>query len=156
MYAPWITLAASAEQSGKLSLALAEGQFTDEVVLHVSDSAQIPPKKNTQGAVTWDISLTGSSLAQGDVVPLRLLSPGGGDADVWRYQNGQWVAVDAVLSGQYLLLSMESTQGTFFIQPQDTGPWMTVLLAGAGVLGAAVLLLIGSRMRRKRMTTCNK
>lgn len=151
VYAPWITLAASVEQSGKLSLALAEGRFTDEVVLHVSDSVLTPPKNNTEGAVTWDISLTGSSLTEDDMVPLRLLSPNGGDAAVWQYQNGQWVAVEAVLSGQYLLLSMEGTQGTFFIQPQDTGPWMTVLLAGAAVLGAALILLIGRRARQKRM-----
>ena len=38
-YAPWVTLVASAEQSGKLSLALAEGRFTQEAVLHVSDSS---------------------------------------------------------------------------------------------------------------------
>ena len=156
VYAPWITLAASAEQSGKLSLALVEGQFTDDVVLHVSDSVQMPPKKGSEGAVTWDISLTGSPLAQGEVVPLRLLSPGGGDADVWQYQNGQWVAVETVLNGQYLLLSMEGTQGTFFIQPQSTGSWMMILLAGAGVLGVVLLLLVGNRMRRKHTAACKK
>ena len=155
VYAPWITLVASAEQSGKLSLALAEGQFTDEVVLHVSDSIQTSPKKGSEGAVTWDISLTGSSLAQGNVVPLRLLSPSGGDADVWQYQNGQWVAVDTVLNGQYLLLSMEGTQGTFSIQPRDTGPWVVILLV-AGVLGAVFLLLIGIGMRRKHMAAGKK
>ena len=155
VYAPWITLAASEEQSGRLSLALVEGQFTDEVALHVSDSTQTPPKKSSEGTVIWDISITGSSLAEDDMIPLRLLSPGG-DADVWQYQNGQWVAVDAVLSGQYLLLSMEGTQGTFFIQPQSAGSWMTFLLAGAGALGAVLLLLIGIRMRRKRMAVCKK
>lgn len=156
VYAPWITLASSAEQSGKLSLALAEGQFTNEVALHVSDSAQAPPGKNTDGAATWDISLSGSSLTEWDVTPLRLLSPGGGEAKVWQYKNGQWVEVKAVLSGQYLLLSMDGAHGTFFIQPQDTSPWTAVLLAGAGVLTAALLLLLGRRIYRKRKPAVRK
>ena len=148
-YAPWVTLVASAEQSGKLSLALAEGRFTQEAVLHVSDSAQTPPKKDAEGAVTWDISLVGSMLGPEDVLPLRLLSPGE-DAEVWQYQNGQWVAVDTTRNGQYLLLTMEGTQGTFFLQPKGNGLWIPVLLTAGGAAGLGVLLLIASKRKRAK------
>lgn len=149
VYAPWITLAYSVEQFGKLSLALAEGQFTSEAVLHVTESTQIPPKQDAVDSVTWDISLSGSGLGSGDTVPLRLLSPGGDGADVWQYQNGQWVEVDAVASGQYLLLSMQGTQGTFFLQRRGSVAWILILPAAGGAAGLAAALLIGARAKKK-------
>lgn len=148
-YASWVTLVASMEQSGKLPLALAEGQFTQEAVLHVSDSALTPPKKDAEGAVTWDISLAGSTLGPGDTLPLRLLSPGE-DAEVWQYQNGQWVALDTTRSGQYLLITMEGTQGAFFLQPKGNDSWTTVLLTVGGAAGLGALMVIARKVWRKR------
>lgn len=148
-YAPWITLLASGEQRGQLALALAEGQFTREAALHVADSARIPPK-NAEGAVTWDVSLTGGEAGRDGAIPLRLLSPDGGDADVWQYKNGQWVAVDARRSGQYLILSMEGAQGTFFLQPKEGGVWKIALPIAAGAGGLAALLALLGRARRKK------
>lgn len=147
-YAPWITLVASAEQREQLSLAFAEGQFTGEAALHVTDSAQTPPK-DVEGAVTWDVSLTGSGLGGGDTVPLRLLSPGGG-AEVWQYREGQWVAVDARRSGQYLLLTMQGAEGTFFLQPQESGPWLTVLPIAAAAAALAALAVILTKAHKKK------
>lgn len=149
-YSPWVTLVASQERREQLSLALAEGRFTDEAVLSVADSTQAPPKKDAEGAVTWDVSLTGSGLGQDDLLPLRLLSPNGGDADVWQYQDGQWVAVEARRNGQYLLLTMEGTQGTFFLQPREGGPWLVILPAAAGAAGLVVLLVAVGKVRRKK------
>lgn len=149
-YAPWVTLAASVEQSGKLSLALAEGQFTDEAALHVTDSVQTPPRQNAEGAVTWGVSLERTGLGSTDTIPLRLLSPGGGDADVWQYRNGQWVAVDAQRSGQYLLLTMEGVQGTFFLQPKQGGAWQIVLPVAGGAAALVALLIIAGKVRRKK------
>lgn len=148
-YASWVTLVASAEQSGKLSLALAEGRFTHEAALHVSDSALTPPKKDAEGAVTWDISLVGSTLGPEDALPLRLLNPGD-DTEVWQYQNGQWVVMDTTRSGQYLCLTMEGAQGTFFLQPKGNGPWKAVPLAVGGAVGLGLLLLIAGKLWRKK------
>ncbi len=150
-YAPWVTLVASTERREQLSLAFAEGQFTDEAALHVADSAQTPPK-DVKGAVTWDVCLTGSGLGGGDTVPLRLLNPDGGDTDVWQYRDGQWVAVETRRSGRYLLLTMEGTEGTFFLQPQEGGPWLAVLPVAAAAAGLGLLLLIAGRVRRKKKT----
>ena len=131
---------------------MAEGRFTQEAVLHVSDSAQTPPKKDAEGAVTWDISLVGSMLGPEDVLPLRLLSPGE-DAEVWQYQNGQWVALDTTRSGQYLLITMEGTQGAFFLQPKGNDSWTTVLLTVGGAAGLGALVVIARKVWRKKKTS---
>lgn len=150
VYAPWITLVDSEEQAGNLVLALAEGQFTGEAALHVTDSAQTPPLENAGGAVVWDVALTGSGLGGKDTVPLRLLSPGGGAAGVWQYQNGQWSAIDAVQNGQYLLVTMEGTQGTFFLCPKGNEAWKTVLPLAGGMAGLIGLLLAGKARRNRK------
>lgn len=150
VYAPWVTVTASQELSGKLPLALAEGQFTQEAVLHVTDSARTPPQEAGGGALVWEVSLTGSELGPGDSVPLRLLSPEGGEADVWQYRDGAWQRAGTALNGRYLLLTMEGVQGTFCVQPQTGGSWMVpAAAAGAGAL-AALLLTAGRRRRKKR------
>ena len=147
VYAPWITLAASQETEGKLALALAEGKFTREAALHVTDSGVSPLPEPREGAVVWTVSLTGSDLGAEDIVPLRLLSPTEGDADLWQYRDGQWIPVEAVRSGSYLLLNMEGTQGTFCIQAREGGMWMA--LPALGVLALILPALILIREKKK-------
>jgi len=148
-YAPWVTVVASREISGKLALALADGQFTREASLSVTASKQASPDWAAGDALVWDISLTGTELGPEDAVPLRLLSPGGGDESVWQYENGQWRQVEAVRNGQYLLLTMTGTQGTFCRLSQPGVPW-TTLAAGAAIAAAAVVLLAAAGRRRKK------
>lgn len=148
VYTPWITLAASQELSGKLSLALAEGQFTEEAILHVTDSTQAPPQEAGTDAVVWDVSLIGTQLDMDAPVPLRLLSPEGGT--VWQYRNGQWQQAEAVLSGQYLLLTMTGPQGTFCIQSGQGSPWLVPVAVGGAVALAALALIIRNRVKKKK------
>lgn len=150
VYAPWVTVIASQEQSGKLSLALAEGRFTEEAALHVTEGVQVPPPGADGGAVVWEVSLTGSELGAEDAVPLRLLSPAGGEAAVWQYDGGAWRQVDGVRNGQYLMLTMTGTRGVFCILPRAGGQWAPV---AAGIGGAAVLLFLpglAGRGRKKK------
>lgn len=147
VYAPWVTVVASQELSGRLSLALAEGQFTEDAVLHVTDGRQAPPPEAGEGAVVWDIALTGTALGAEDPVPLRLLSPDGGEANVWQYRDGRWQQAEPVLNGRYLMLAMTGPQGTFCIQPQANASWMLAAAAGAAL---ALLLLAAAGARRKK------
>ena len=147
-YAPWITLAASQETDGKLSLALAEGQFTREAVLRVTDGAVSPPPECGEDAVVRTVSLTGTALGPEDTVPLRLLSPAEGGADVWQYRNGQWKPVETRRNGRYLLLDMEGTEGVFCLQPQADAPWAPLAIGGGAVLALLVLVLV----RRKKQS----
>lgn len=143
VYAPWVTLVASAKTEGKLPLALAEGRFTHEAVLHVTEGPQTPPP---EGGTVWTLSLAGTDLGSGDAVPLRLLAPSG--AQVWQYRDGQWIHSEAVQNGQYLMLSMEGTEGTFCIQSRADGPWLFLILAAAVLL--LIILLAVTRRRKKQ------
>lgn len=147
VYAPWVTVVASEEQSGKLSLALAEGRFTEAAALHVTDGGCVPPPEAAEGAIVWEVSLTGTELGERDTVPLRLLSPGG-EGKVWQDQDGQWKQVEAVQNGQYLLLTMTGVQGVFCIQRQAGTAWL--LPAAVGGTAAAVLLLVTVRRKGKK------
>ena len=148
VYTPWVTLVSSVEQEGKLARALAEGQFTEEAVLHVTDSTQTPPASGGEEARVWDISLTGAQTPGGASIPLRLLNTGEGSAEVWRLEDGQWRPVEAGQNGQYLLLTMEGTQGTFCVVPQASQlPWP---LIGGGAALAALLGWAGRHVKNRR------
>ena len=154
VYAPWVTLTASREMSGKLALALAEGQFTQDAVLRVTDSARQPPQEAGAEAVVWDVSLTGARLEEDAAVPLRLLSPEGGR--VWQLRDGRWQRTEAEQSGQYLLLTMTGTRGTFCIRPGQGASWLLPAAAGGAVLLAAAALWAGKRLRAKKAAGAQK
>lgn len=135
VYAPWITIVASAETQDGLALALAEGRYTDEAALHAEDGTAEPPEQTE--ARVLNVSLTGAD-AETYTVPIRLLNTGGKNAAVWRLDNGGWTRVDSTVSGKYLLLEMNGTSGTFCIQPQDTELLPILITAGA----AAVLIVV--------------
>ena len=156
VYTPWATVAASQELSGKLSLALAEGRFTEDAVLHVQDSSQAPPSGAEGKAVVWDVSLTGVDLEEGAVLPLRLLNQGGGKAVVWQYQDDQWRQVEAVQNGQYLLVEMEGLQGSFCIQPQPGVPWTLVGTAAGAAALLALLAAAGRQLKKKKAAKAAK
>jgi hypothetical protein len=153
VYTPWVTLVASESQEGKLALALAEGQFTEDVVLSVVESSVTPPQteKPEKESDVWEITLEGSDLTETDEVPLRLLNRGGGKATVYQLVNGQWQAVNATTSGHYLLLTMTGTAGTFCIQSVQSGALLLIAaLAAAAVMLLLLLFLLLRRHRRKK------
>ena len=148
VYTPWVTLVASAEQEGKLALALAEGQFTEEAALHVQITGKVLADAVSSAIPeedTWDVVLTGTDLGPEDEVPLRLLNRMDGRAEVRQYRDGQWVPLHARTNGRYLLVTMTGTSGAFRIVPaQGSGLVLAMLLA------AAVLVLLALVRLRKR------
>ncbi len=144
VYIPWVTLVASEEQEGKLALALAEGRFKEEAVLHVQPT--LSSTAPTEGTL-WEISLTGVDLGPEDQVTLRLLNTTGGRAEVRQYQSGQWVHLEAETNGSYLIVTTRGTHGTFNIAPvQGSGLLSTALL----LLGELLALLLVFRMWRRK------
>lgn len=152
VYTPWVTLVASKAAEGNLSLALAEGRFTEEARLEVANSAQTPPAGGGAKDTTdvWTLTLTGADVAEGTEIPIRLLNRGGGKASVWQLTDGQWHIVDTTVNGHYLLLTMTGTTATFCVRSSQGGPWLLVLLAAAllAVL-AAILLVVRHRKKKK-------
>ena len=155
VYTPWVTLVSSAELDGKLALALADGQFTQEAVLHVTDSTLAPPAEAGEQADVWELALTGTDLTESDTVPIRLLNRGGGRASVWQYTGGQWHAVEASSNGHYLLLTMTGTSGIFCVCSRQSG---SVLPLAAALAAMAVLLavIIVRHIRRKKAAARQK
>ena len=152
VYTPWVTLVASKAAEGNLALALAEGRFTEDARLEVANSSQTPPGSGSAKDTTdvWTLTLTGTDVAEGTEIPIRLLNRGGGKASVWQLTDGQWHIVDTTVNGHYLLLTMTGTTATFCVRSSQGGPWLMVLLAAAllAVL-AAVLLVLRHRKKKK-------
>ena len=128
-----------------LALALAEGQFTGDVLLEVRDSALPPPPAGAGGDV-WEIALVG---AEADRVPLRLLNRAGGRASVWRYDGRQWVSVPARSNGSYLGLTMEGVSGVFCVHSAAGNGTVLLLAAASAALLAGAALLLKRRRKRK-------
>ncbi len=146
VYAPWITIVASAETQDELALALAEGRFTDEAILHAEDGTAEPPAQGETRVL--DISLTGADTETG-TIPIRLLNTGGKNAAVWRLDNYSWTRVDSTVSGKYLLLEMNGTSGTFCIQPQDT-ELLPILLAAGAVVILVIVIVVAVTVHKKK------
>lgn len=155
VYAPWVTVVASREMSGKLALALAEGQFTREAVLRVTDSSIQPPQEAGADGVVREVSLTGTQLGAEADLPLRLLSPEGGEARVWQYRDGRWQQAEALRNGQYLLLTMTGTRGIFCISPARSAAWLVPAAGGAAAL-AVLALILSRRLRTKTAAGAGK
>jgi len=151
VYKPWITLVSSVEQEGKLALALAEGQFTEEAALHVRPASMAPTAADTW----WDITLTGTNLGPEDEVTLRLLNPTGGKAEVRQFRDGvkHEIRLDSEANGSYLIFTMTGTSGTFCAAPaQGNGPLLMALIAAA----LLVLLAAIRAVKRKKRSTAAK
>lgn len=152
VYTPWVTLVASKAAEGNLALALAEGRFTEDARLEVSNGSQMPPAGGGAKDTTdvWTLTLTGADVAEGTEIPIRLLNRGGGKASVWQLTDGGWQPVDFTVNGHYLLLTMAGTTATFCVRSSQSSPWLLVLLAAAllAVL-AAVLLVLRHRKKKK-------
>lgn len=153
VYTPWVTLVASEELDGKLALALAEGRFTGNAVLRVTDSAHTPPatEKAGQQMDVWDVTISGTDLTENDAVPLRLLNRGGGSAAVWQLVDGQWQTVEAASNGHYLLLTMTGTAGTFCVRStQGSGLLLAALLLAAAAAVILLAVLVRKRLQKRK------
>lgn len=147
VYTPWAALVASEETERGLSVALAEGRFTEDAVLYVRRSGRTPP---AEGGQVWEISLTGTDLSAAALIPLRLLGPAEGSGGVRRYADGQWLPVETQPNGQYLLLEMEGLSGVYCVLPDRKGPNLLVPAAAAGAGAALAMAALAARRRKKR------
>ena len=155
VYEPFITMLASDAKSGEQPLALAEGNFTRESVLSVTESEVGAPV----GADTMvmDIRIEGADASDGDVTPLRLLNSTGGQATVWRFHDSRWRTVSAENNGHYLLVDMPGDSGTYCVIPGGAG--QAAIIRHLIPVAAAVLLVLvvaamirGGRYKGKRET----
>ena len=151
VYTPWVTLAASEETDGKLALALAGGQFTEEVSLRVQPDGTVPPE-GAEEADVWKVALSGTDLSDDAVVPIRLLNRKGERASVWQLKDGRWQKAETAVNGSYLCLTMTGASGVFCVCPASGGYWILVIaLAAVLVIFFTIILLHRKKKRKKKM-----
>lgn len=124
-YKPWITVLESKEMndSKKLALAMADGNFTDDAVLHVTDSSAQPPvnAKLNEKTEVWDLRIIGSDLSENDTVPIRIVNEQKMKAKVWINSDDGWKQADIKYRGKYILLNMTGTQNSICVLYRPSG-----------------------------------
>ena len=120
-YKPYITVLASSEKdkTGKLALALCEGEFTDEAELHITDSTQKAPA-NTDGEVkVYDISLINTNIQDGDTVTIRILNENKDKVTAQVLKDGNWEKAETTNKGKYVILETEGIQNTVCLKYEE-------------------------------------
>ena len=145
VYYPWITNVESEERDGKLPLALADGKFTDEAVLH---AAMDKPENSEE--VKMSVSLSGTELSNGDAVPIRLLNTVGKGAQVFLIKDGGREKLNARESGSYLLFEMNGAEGSFVIQPGQDSVIVIVIAAAAALVLVLIIVITIKRGKNKK------
>lgn len=154
VYAPWITVLDSVEQSeGGLPLALAEGHYGREALLHVTADGPTFVSKD-EAAVSrqvWTLTLEHAELPENGQITVRLLVPEKkGRLTLWRWQEGGWQSADYERNGHYLVTTMPSDGASFCLQiePMAGRRWLSLGLAGAGII--LILLFLRRGMGRRK------
>lgn len=148
-YTPYITVLASNEKndSGKLSLALAEGEFTDKAALHVIESAEPQPAKTFGNTAVYDILLSNTDIQPNDIVKIRILNENRDHVTAWCKKDGEWKQLDTEARGKYVILTASGAKNTICLQYTKAAfnfLWLIVLALAAGII---TLLVV--RIKRK-------
>ena len=135
-YKPYITLLSSEEKtdSGKLALALAEGEFTDEARLNIKESEKEPPKNSGSTSMVYDISLSNTDIEKTDPVTLRILNENKDKVTAWHLKDGEWEQLKTSDRGKYTVLQTRGTHSVICLKYTKKGfsfIWLIlIVLAG--------------------------
>lgn len=149
-YKPYITLISSDEKNdnGKLALALAEGEFTDESRLNIAPSKELPPKSAAGTVKVYDISLSNTDIKETDNVVLRILNENKDKVTVWILNEGKWEQIKAYNRGKYAVLKTQGTHNVIclkYSKREFNFIWLLVTL-----LAACVTFVIFLKKRKKK------
>ena len=150
-YSPYITVIASEEKnkSGKLAIALAEGEFTDKARLNISESKEKPRKSGIAESKAYDITLSGTDLTDSDTVKLHILNEKQEYVAAWRLVDGKWERLATTKRGKYVILNMTGTSETICLQYKNTSRiflWIVIIL----ILIAVAFLIIWKKRTAKK------
>lgn len=156
-YEPYITVLSSVEKKddGKLSLALAEGEFTDKAVLHILKSGEEPPKKSEGGARVYDVSLLYTDITDSDTVTLRILNEDKEKVTAWQLKNGNWKQISSSERGKYVVVKAEGAKSTICLKYEGKR-YGIVWTAAIMIVITVIVLIIIKKRRRKSKRRKNK
>ncbi len=163
VYENWVDVIGSPEtpDDSKKSIALAEGQFTDEAEIHAVKSILSPPHTNIllEQVDVWELSIIGTDLTDADSVSVRLLNQGGGKVHVWEYKDGDWTEIDAEKKGQYMSFYMQGTEGIYCVASTGSNPlWAKIIcvILAAAIAAGGTLLVVKKRRKKKAKKAAEK
>lgn len=138
-YKPYITLLSSEEKNnnGKLPLALAEGEFTDEARLNIAKSEEVPPKKADDSIKVYDISLSNTNIQETDTVTMRILNENKDKVTAWVLKSGKWEQIKTSDRGKYTVLQTQGTNNVIclkYSKKEFNFVWLVVALLAACVI----------------------
>lgn len=144
IYEPYITVLSSVEknESGKLALALCEGEFTDKAVLHISLSDKEAPT-NTLGVVkVYDVSILNTDIGDTDTVNVRILNENKDKVTAWRMSEGKWEKIKTTDKGKYVIVEAIGSESTFCLKFEESSfnIWIALII----VLAVVIVILIKS------------
>lgn len=162
-YHPYDTVISSMEknESGKLSLALAEGEFTNQAELHIFENdTEEAPKAAVGRTVLYDIILEDENLDASQPVTLRLLNEKKEKVSIWQKNGTEWTELTVKDRGKYVVCEMDGAEGTLCLRyVEGTRVMMFVLPVCIAAGGVLVFVLkrkgIGRRKKKTQETEKN-
>lgn len=140
-YQPYITLLSSDKKNdtGKLAVVLAEGEFTDKATLSVNESEEAPPKDVSDNAVVYDVLLSDTDVEGQDIVKMRFLNENRDKVRVYQLNDGQWTEKEVSDRGKYAVSDIAGASSTVCIDYRQKGFgiwWIFIpLFCAAAVVG---------------------
>ena len=150
-YTPYITILSSVEKDtdGKLSLALAEGAFTDKAELHINRSEAQPPKNVAGNVRVFDIELENTDIAENDPVTIRVLNADHSTVTAWRLNNNKWEKTKVRSRGKYIVLDTMGANSTICLNYTKKEPgFIWVIIAAFILSGSAALIIIKRKVNK--------
>lgn len=149
-YTPYIKVLASEEKSenGKLALALAEGEFTDEARLHITESEKKPPVNiNTR---VYDVVLSKTDISDGDAVTVRVLNEDKCRIAARVLKDGKWERIKTANRGKYTVLQTYGVKSTICLTYEKRGTAFAVILPILMCIALGAVWIFKRRRRIKR------
>lgn len=147
-YRPYITLISSEEKnkSGKLALALSEGRFTDDAVMHVNERKGLSDDEKI-----YDITLLNTDIKDNASVNVRILNENKDNVTAWVLKDGKREKTKAVRKGKYVVLTAVGSRSSFVLKYQKKNRALLFSL-----LSILIIALIICFTKIKRLRTQGK
>lgn len=148
-YIPYVTVLASSEKNdtGKLSIALAEGDFTDKASMHAVENSQMPPKGIYGDVRVYDVSLFNSDIHNEDTVTLRMLNENRDKVTAWELRDGEWVQIETAPRGKYVILKTTGAKNTICMQYTKAAFGFIWLILPVGIAAMILFTVLKKRSR---------
>lgn len=133
-----------------MTLALCDGKFNDETVLHIKDSKTKPPVSFDKNIKVYDITLLNTDISESDTVSLRILNENKDKTTAWCLTDGKWEKIKTTSRGKYTVLQTVGTKNTICLKYEKrTIRYISIISGALGTLffSAAIIFFIKRKKR---------